>query len=85
MAYFAQIDSNIVKQVIVISDNDCNNLLFPESEPVGQTYIASLNIDGVWLQTSLTGEYRNCYAGIGYSFDPLLGQYGEFVPPTLVE
>lgn len=81
MAHFAQINNNIVGQVIVIANSECDNLPFPDSEPVGQTYIASLGIEGEWLQTSYNGNFRGTYAGNGYSFDPTLGKYGEFIAP----
>jgi hypothetical protein len=83
MAHFAQISSNIVQEVIVVSNSDCDDLPFPDSEPIGQEYIASLGIAGQWLQTSYNGNFRGCYAGIGYSFDASIGKYGEFVPPQL--
>jgi len=82
MAYFAQVNNDIVNEVIVIADDDCNNLPFPESEPVGQAFIASIGLDGTWLQTSYESLFRGIYAGVGYTFDPLLGEYGEFVAPT---
>lgn len=82
MAHFALVNNNVVDQVIVIANADCDNLPFPESEPVGQAFIASLDIPGNWLQTSYSGSFRNVYAGIDFTFDPSLGEYGEFVPPT---
>ena len=82
MAYFAQInDANIVQQVIAVSNNEVDNLPFPESEPIGQAFIASLGIEGVWMQTSYNANFRGIYAGITMTFDPTLGEYGEFVPP----
>jgi hypothetical protein len=72
MQYFAQITENVVTEVIVIADSDCNNLEYPASEPVGQTYIASLGFIGEWLQTSIEGLYRGVYAGIGYTYDEAL-------------
>ncbi len=81
MAYFAKINNNIVLEVIVISNDDCDNLPFPESEPKGQTFIASLGIEGEWLQTSYNGNFRGTYAGIGYTFDAFIGEYGEFIAP----
>lgn len=66
MAHFAKVENNIVQQVIVVSNDDSNNLEFPASEPVGQAYIASLDIEGVWLQTSYNSNFRGTYAGIGY-------------------
>jgi len=85
MAHFAQVVENIVTDVIVVANEDCNDLPFPESEPVGQAFIASLGIVGEWLQTSYNGSFRNCYAGIGYTFDAALGEYGEFVAPPPVK
>jgi hypothetical protein len=81
MAHFAHVQNNEVGQVIVVSNDDCDNLEFPESEPVGQAFIASLGIEGTWLQTSYSGSFRGCYAGVGFKFAAGLGEYGEFVPP----
>lgn len=82
MAHFARIDTGIVREVIVISDDDCGGGEFPESEPVGQAFIASIGLDGEWRQTSYNGNFRGTYAGIGYTFDP---QLNEFIPPTIEE
>ena len=84
MAYFAEIQNNEIIQVIAISNTDVDNLLFPESEPIGQAFIASLGIVGDWLQTSYNNNFRGTYAGIGFTFDPLLGEYGEFVAPEVL-
>ena len=85
MAHFAKVNNNNVDEVIVIANDDCDNLEFPESEPVGQAFIASLGITGNWLQTSYNGNFRGTYAGIGYTFAAGLGEYGEFVAPPPVE
>ena len=86
MAYFAQIDATqTVLEVIAINNADLENLPFPESEPIGQTYIASIGIEGQWLQTSYMGLFRATFAGIGYTFNALLGEYGEFVAPPIPE
>ena len=70
VAYFVKIDNDHkVKEVIVIANADCDNLPFPESEPVGQAFIASLNISGNWLQTSFNGNFRRKYAQIGFIYD----------------
>jgi hypothetical protein len=83
-----KIENNECGEVIVVSNDDCNNLEFPDSEPVGQAFIASLGIEGTWLQTSYSGSFRNLYAGPNMSFDPLVGDYGAFVipaaPPVIV-
>ena len=78
MANFAQVSNNIVEQVIVIANDDCDNLPFPSSEPVGQAFIASLGYTGDWLQTSYNGNFRGCYAGIGYTWNGT-----DFVPPVV--
>jgi len=80
MAHFAQIENNIVKNVIVVSNDDCGGGDYPDSEPIGQTFIASLGIAGEWLQTSYHANFRGCYASIGYTYDADLD---EFVPPTI--
>jgi hypothetical protein len=84
MAYFAQInEQKMVVEVLTINNIDVDNLPFPESEPVGQAYIASCGINGLWLQTSYNANFRNIYAGIGDYFDATLGEYGEFVSPII--
>jgi hypothetical protein len=85
MAHFALIDSgNIVREVIVISNADCGGGTFPHSETIGQAFINgphpdSLALDGVWLQTSYSGSFRGCFAGLGFSYDAVLD---VFVPPA---
>ena len=69
MAHFAKVENNIVVEIIVISNQDCDNLPFPESEPVGQAFIASVGLDGEWLETSYNNNFRGIYAGIGYTYD----------------
>lgn len=81
MAHFAQVnDDNVVTQVIVVSNDDCGGGDFPASEPIGQAFIASLGLSGRWLQTSYHGNFRGRYAGISYTYDPVLD---EFVAPPL--
>lgn len=83
MALFARVENDTVLEVIVIANSDCDNLPFPESEPVGQAFIASMGVPGQWLQTSYTGAFRGLYCGSGFTFDASLGEYGEFVPPPV--
>ena len=66
MAHFAKIENNTVTSVIVVSNDDCGGGEFPESEPIGQAFIASLGLSGLWLQTSYHNNFRRYYAGIGY-------------------
>ena len=81
MAHFAKMNGNTVEQVIVVSNYDCGGGEFPESEPIGQTFIASLGLTGEWLQTSYHNNFRGHYASCSFTFDATLGEYGEFVPP----
>lgn len=78
MAHFAHLDDNNVVQNVIVISNDIAAGEFPESEIAGQTYLASLGLTGVWLQTSYNGNFRGRYAGIGYTYD---WQLGEFVQP----
>ena len=72
MAHFAQLNNDsIVQQVIVIANADCDGGDFPESEAVGQAFIASLGLAGVWKQTSYSAGFRGKYAGIGDIYDPV--------------
>lgn len=82
MAHFARIKNNIVEEVIVVNNSDCGDLDFPESEPVGQAFIASLGIAGEWKQTSYNGNFRNTYAGLGWTYD---AELDEFVAPIVEE
>ncbi len=78
MAHFAQVDNNIVCNVIVVNNSDCAGGEFPDSEPIGQAFIAAIGIDGDWLQTSYNGNFRGQYAGQGMTYDPTLD---EFISP----
>lgn len=69
MAHFAQIKNDVVRQVIVVSNDDCGGGNFPESEPIGQAFIASLGLPGEWLQTSYHANFRGKYAGINDLWD----------------
>lgn len=69
MAHFAKVENNLVGQVIVVANSDCGGGEFPESEHIGQAFIASLGLEGTWLQTSYNGNFRGTYAGIGFTYD----------------
>jgi hypothetical protein len=80
MANFAQLDgAYTVIQVIVVNNETIDNLPFPESEPVGVTFCQSLfGSTTNWKQTSYNANFRKNYAGIGYTYDPVLD---AFIPP----
>lgn len=77
MAHFAELDeTNIVKQVIVVHNNELlvNGV---ESEAKGIEFCQSL-LGGNWVQTSYNGNFRKNYAGIGFIYDPVLDAF--YVP-----
>ena len=83
MAHFAEVDEyQIVRSVIVVNNSDCGGGDFPDSEPIGQAFIAAIGIDGDWLQTSYNNNFRGQYAGQGMTYDPTLD---EFVSPQIEE
>jgi hypothetical protein len=64
MAHFAKVINGTVGQVIVVSNDDA------PTEAAGQAFIASLGLDGEWIQTSynnnpIEGEDRGKYAAVG--------------------
>ena len=69
MAHFAKIENNTVTNVIVVSNDDCGGGEFPASELIGQAFLASLDLTGEWRQTSYNSNFRNTYAGIGFTYD----------------
>lgn len=82
MAHFARIDGGIVREVIVVNNEDCGGGEFPKSEPIGQAFIASIGLEGEWRQTSYNGNFRGTYAGIGFTYD---ADADEFVAPAAPE
>jgi hypothetical protein len=70
MAHFARIENGIVREVIVVGNDDA------PTEAAGQAFIASIGLIGEWVQTSYhnnpVGEppaSRGKYAGIGDTWD----------------
>lgn len=68
MAHFARVENGIVREVIVISNDDA------PTEAAGQAFIANIGLDGEWIQTSfnnnsIEGKNRGKYAGIGDLWD----------------
>lgn len=81
MAHFARVQDGIVQEVIVVGNSELEaNGDFPESEFSGQAFIASLGIEGEWLQTSYNGNFRGNYAGPGYTYDKNLDAFIPLKP-----
>jgi len=55
---------------------------FPEIEPAGQAFLASLGLSGEWRMTSYSGSIRGKYAGQGDTYD---AELDAFVSPVMPE
>jgi hypothetical protein len=76
MAHFAQVENNIVQQVIVVNNEVLENKPFPESEAIGVAFLKSLyGEDTNWLQSSYNGNFRGRFAGIGMIYDSELDEF----------
>lgn len=81
MAHFAQIDSeNKVQEIIVVNNDVLTDENGEESEALGQAFIASLGLQGTWLQCSYNGNMRGAFPGLGFTYDAELDQ---FVAPVV--
>jgi hypothetical protein len=78
MAHFAQIENNLVTQVIVVDNNDVLDASGNESEAIGIQFCTDL-LGGTWVQTSYNNNIRYNYAGIGYTYDETRD---AFISPT---
>jgi hypothetical protein len=71
MAHFAELDeTNTVKQVIVVHNNELLDDNGNESEAKGIDFCVNL-FGGTWVQTSYNANIRKNYAAIGMSYDPV--------------
>ena len=68
MAHFAQIENNLVTQVIVVDNSDILDEQGNESEAVGIQFCTDL-LGGTWIQTFVEGSIRKNYAGVGSTYD----------------
>lgn len=78
MAHFAELDeNNIVKRVVVVSNDDCGGGDFPESDPIGAALLSE-KYGGTWKQTSYNNNFRGRYAGKDMEYDPELDVFCGF-------
>jgi hypothetical protein len=66
--YAACVADNLVTEVIVIPPME-------QDDDVITEYCNTIGIPGRWLYTSLTGEVRGKYAGIGDIYDPITDEF----------
>jgi len=71
MAHFAELNSNnIVKRVIVVSDQDTTDETGVEKEEIGINFLKQLfGQNTIWKKTSYNNNIRKRYAGIGMIYD----------------
>jgi hypothetical protein len=84
MAHYALVNEGVVTNVIAVANAAIDDLPFPESEPVGVAFIATLPDlaaqEGVWWECSYNNNFRGVYPGMGYTFDGT-----DFIPPAQPE
>ena len=68
MAHFAQLENNIVTNVIVVANQAILDENGNENEQKGIDFCSNL-LGGTWIQTSYNARIRKNYAGIGYTYD----------------
>lgn len=83
MAHFVRLDrNNIVVEVIVVDNNILLDANGNEVEQKGIDYLRNFRGgNGTWKQTSYNGNFRDKFAGIGFSYDVA---NDRFVPPKPV-
>lgn len=74
MAHFAQIDdTNTVFHVIVVDNSKLLDETGNENESLGIAFLQSIfGANSRWVQTSYNNRFRGRYAGIGFTYDPVL-------------
>jgi hypothetical protein len=72
MAHFAKIDeSNIVIDIIRISNEDLLDENGEESEDIGLNVVRSFTGYDNWIQASYNSNFRNMYPDTGCIYDPV--------------
>ena len=80
MAHFAELDeNNVVLRVIVINNAELLDANGAEQEALGQAFCTNL-LGGNWKQTSYNGNIRKNFAGVGFTYNPVLDEFN----PVLV-
>lgn len=83
MAHFAEVrDDGVVVRVVQVNDYDIDGGIFPDSEPVGQQFLAAHLGPAQWLQCSYSGSFRNIFPGPSCRYD---AEADRFFDPERVE
>ncbi len=71
MAHFAELDdNNVVKQVIVVNNDELLDESGNESEQKGIDFCSNL-LSGRWIQTSYNERIRKNFPSTGFVYDPI--------------
>ena len=81
MAHYAKVENGTVTDVHVLANGVVDDLPFPESEPLGQTFLANLwgGDPAEYVECSYNANFRGVYPGMGFTYDPILD---VFVAPA---
>ena len=60
MSHFAELDENNIVIRVLVGDNDMPN--------EGYDWFVE-TLGGRWVQTSYNGNFRGCFAGVGFVYD----------------
>jgi hypothetical protein len=74
MAHFAQLENNIVTNVIVVANETIIDENGNESEQKGKDFCSNL-LGGTWIQTSYNSNFRKNFAGVGCTYDETLDAF----------
>jgi hypothetical protein len=66
MAHFAKVNENNIVEEVIVVDNK-----YAETEQQGKDFIASIGLEGNWVQTSYNNKFRNVFAGPGDIYDSI--------------
>ena len=82
MAHYAKVKNGTVTDVHVLANGVVDDLPFPESEPLGQTFLANLwgGDPADYVECSYNANFRGVYPGVGYAWDGTV-----FVAPVAPE
>jgi len=81
MAHFAELDeNNVVKQVIVVHNNELIDSEGNENEAKGVQFCNSLFGHTSWVQTSYNNNMRKQFAGTGFTYDDINDVFVEPQP-----
>lgn len=81
MSHFAELNENNIVIRVLVGDNDMPN--------EGYDWFVE-NLGGRWVQTSYNGNFRGCFAGVGYTYDEINDVFkapirdARKLPPNLV-